>query len=615
MVLALLICILPPLVGISTLAMLRISRDFANVTLIGAVGGWATFSVSTYALDLFLPIHTALILGLTIYGIALVFLRQKIRNLNWRKFTYDKGAAMVFGFVFLLSAIISPKLLIEKPDGSLHTGIINAYGDVAWHAANITLFAAEQTVPPENPIFAENPLVYPFMINYASALLLTGGATLVASITWPAIWLMPILVTLLYCFVRTYTDSKRAGVIAMLLFLFGGATFGILRLPADFKTADTTILQFITHLPNRDYSGVGTDKVFHFLNPVMTLLLPQRPFLMGMPLALAILLLLHPRPEKSNKEYFIAGVLAGVLPLFHGHTILALIPAILMLFFLRPNIRAWLLFAASALTIGLPQLTIYFLGNHEQGAFFRFDPGWMAGDMNRAWYWFQNTGLLIPTIALGVFLPSTPNKLKGLAGAGMVLFVAANIWLFAPWAWDNFKLIVYFFIFSLPLVAWLADTALRKIKAIAMHAMIWLLLIAHMLSAGVDIFKLTLPTATAWGEWDANAVEAAGMIQQVTKPHDVILTAPIHNSPVALAGRPAYLGFAAHVWSHGYNPWTREKAIGPYYQGTIAQLPEGTPNYVLVGPAEQSKYRSIDVRSNWQLVGKTPAYALYHIAP
>lgn len=615
MILALLAFIVPPLLGISILIVLRLFRDFATTALVGSIGGLAIFTVGVYAFDLFLTIHAALIAGLTTTGIILVLIGPRLLKVRWHDFTYDRIAAVVFAGIFILSAVISPKLLIEKPDGSLHTGIINAFGDVAWHTANITLFAAEQSVPPENPIFAGNPLVYPFMVNYLSALLIVGGASLVASVTWPAVWLIPVLVTLLYCFVRVYTGSKRAGVIALLLFLFGGATFGFLRLPTDFKAADTTIINFLTHLPDRDYSGVGTDSVFHFLNPVMTLLLPQRPFLMGMSLAFAILLLLHPREKKPNKEYLVAGVLAGVLPLFHGHTILALIPPIIVLFLLRPNIRSWLLFAAPALAIGLPQMTIYSFGEHTEGAFFRFDPGWMAGEVNRFWYWFQNTGFLIPAVVLGIFLPSAPAKLKGIAGAGMVLFIAANIWLFAPWAWDNFKLIVYFFIFSLPLVAWLADQMLQRSKTVILSVCVWLFLATHMLSAGLDIWKLALPTATVWGEWDARTVAAAKMIERTTNQGDTILTAPIHNSAVALAGRPMYLGFAAHVWSHGYEPWTREHAIEPFYRGTISQLPQQAVQYVLIGPVERSKYSPIVIRPEWKLAGQSSGYALYHIAP
>lgn len=612
MILALIFSCAAAIFGIATAYALKISSGHMFRLCAGVLFGLAVTTTLTYTLAIWLPLSPLLLwteTGGLIISAGLLLWRSR-KTIKYHSF--DQTAAIVFACLLMLSVIISPKLLIPK-DGGYSTGIINAYGDVAWHAANITMFAEGQSVPPENPIFGGNRLTYPFMTNFASALLLVGDASLPTSITTPAIILIPILLTLLYCFARDYTNSKKIGVLAMLLFLFGGATLGFFRISDDFKQADTSLFTFITHLPDKDYSGVGTDpNGFHFLNPVTTLLLPQRSFLFGIPIALVIITLLRSYPHKRKHEYIAAGVFSGLLPLFHGHSVLALIPVIVGLFLLKPRIKPWLLFLIPALAIGLPGVLYYAFGHSEPGAFFRFDPGWMADGHNVITYWIQNTGLLLPVVVAALAMRS-PKQIKILAGAGLLLFAAANTWLFAPWAWDNFKLFVYFFIFCLPAVGWVVLHTWRTFSFLPTRVILVILVVLHMASAGLDIFKLALPTATVWVEWDEKAVTAAKMIQEKTKPGDIILTAPTHNSAVVLAGRPHYLGYAAHVWSHGGDPWQREKAIKNYLQGNNELLPDVRPQFVLVGPQEEYSFKPIVTRPNWTLAGQSGSYYLYKL--
>src|SRR4029079_4371396 len=126
-------------------------------------------------------------------------------------------------------------------------------------------------------------------------------------------------------------------------------------------------------LPQRDYSGVGTDEQgFHFLNPVTTLLLPQRAMLFGMPLVLTVLLLLHPTTIKNRYSPILAGVAAGMLPLFHAHACIALTTAVIGLFVVSRTKKRFILFSIPALLIGIPELTFFIGGNAEGGSFFRY---------------------------------------------------------------------------------------------------------------------------------------------------------------------------------------------------------------------------------------------------
>jgi hypothetical protein len=143
--------------------------------------------------------------------------------------------------------------------------------------------------------------------------------------------------------------------------------------------------------------------------------------------------------------------------------------------------------------------------------------------------------------------------------------------------------------------------------------MIVILIGLHTFSAALDLWKISLPTATAWIEWQTDEVAFAERIKAATKRGESILTAANHNSPVVLAGRPRYLGYAAHVWSHGLIPWEREKALKDFYEGRRTDLPETTPDYVFVGRAERGSYPGLVVQPTWQLIVQDAQQALYRL--
>ncbi|MEK7557359.1 MAG: hypothetical protein AAB538_05255, partial [Patescibacteria group bacterium] len=198
--------------------------------------------------------------------------------------------------------------------------------------------------------------------------------------------------------------------------------------------------------------------------------------------------------------------------------------------------------------------------------------------------------------------------------SGLIIFVVANLYLFAPWAWDNSKLLVYFFLFILPLVRATALQALKHPRVgFGGRVAISIIIGLHMGAAALDIWKLSLPTAAEWNEWDKAGIEFAKHVKQKTQVGERVVTSPNHNSPIVLAGRPRYLGFAAHVWSHGGDPWEREAAIKDFFEGRIETLPDLQPQYVLVGPQERSSYPNLVLRPHWQVVVQHDDYTLYRL--
>lgn len=620
--LTLLVFATPATLGISVFAYYKLAPEKVVLCLLGTVAGLSVATTLLYASTLLIPLGlpSLLILVAICFAGTGYFISHPQTTQHLKNIPTDTIALGVLILTVALFAIIAPKLLMQKEDG-LYTGIINAYGDIAWHTSLITTFAAGQSFPPQDPSFAGTRLVYPFLTDFLSAALLKSGASLPLSVNLLGLTLIPLLLTLLYCFTRELTASRGAGVITLVLFLCGGATLGFIRFPADWQTSGQPLLTFLQHLPNRDYSGVGVDaQGFHFLNPVTTLLLPQRSFMFGIPLSLGILLLLwwgSTSHQSTRAPFIAAGMLSGVLPLFHAHTVLTTGAAAIALLSLAKHKKPWVWYFLTAFIVGLPEVLFYLTDFGEGSAFARYAPGWTKGSHNFFLFWLKNTGLLLPIVLTGLVVPKlrtkTGNPARALAVAAVAIFVVANIFLFAPWAWDNFKLLVFWLIFSLPLLSYLATRALTSRHGLLVTTAI-LLILLHSLSGALDVWKLSLPTAPAWLEWNDAGRAAARIIQANTNPGDSIVTASIHNSPVTLAGRLHYLAFAAHVWSHGRSPWNREKAVAAFYTGQRSTLPETNYQYVVVGPDEKNKYPALTIASTWSLVATSGPYQLFAIA-
>jgi hypothetical protein len=335
-----------------------------------------------------------------------------------------------------------------------------------------------------------------------------------------------------------------------------------------------------------------------------------------------LLLLLSGNAGARRGAYLVAGVLAGLLPLLHAHSVIALVPPVLALFALRPAWQ-WLWFAVPAAAIGLPEVAYFVFGSEQVESAVRWQPGWLARessltagqttiafsrDENLLRFWLKNTGLVFPVALLGLFL-SIRRELKALAASGLVILVVSNLWIFAQWEWDNIKLILYAHLLALPLAV---HVALRTARARALlRVPIVLLLALHGLSAAIDLARLGLPGAWKTLEWGPGELEIAGEIRTATRPGDAIAAAPVYNSPVVLTGRALYVGNPLNVWSHSLDAGERLAALAPFYQAKRDDLPGADPAYVLVDPAARRLFGRIRLRAGWKLAAEARGHSLW----
>src|SRR5205807_719710 len=195
-----------------------------------------------------------------------------------------------------------------------------------------------------------------------------------------------------------------------------------------------------------------------------------------------------------------------------------------------------------------------------------------------------------------------------------LFFVVSNMMKFAPWIWDNIKILFYWYIASVPLVAYvLAHWLSRKSRLRWVAAG---LLATLLLAGALDIWRVITNT-TQYLEFDRNGIATANLIAQVAAPQAVVLHAPVYNSPLFLTGRRSLLGFPGWMWSRGLDSSQREHDIRSIYSGkpeAVTLLERYRVDYVLVGPQELASFPVNEpFWSHYPLMSDIGGYHLYKV--
>jgi hypothetical protein len=317
-----------------------------------------------------------------------------------------------------------------------------------------------------------------------------------------------------------------------------------------------------------------------------------------------------------------AGFIAGLLPLVHAHSFIATmgVGGVLALINIK-KWRDWLAFFVVASVIAIPQLLWSTHGSAvSTRAFIGWDFGWGHGDENVIWFWFKNTGAFIPLLVAALLWKTdkylVPRRLLFFYLPFTLCFIVPNLIKFAPWIWDNIKIIFYWWIASAPIVAlllarlWEGNTVHRTAAGA--------LLVVLTLAGGLDVFAL-LTRQGEYQEFDRDGVAFAETIKQQIPPRAMILHAPIHNTPIFLTGRRSLMGYPGHIWTHGIDSGPREADIKRIYAGSPdapALLAKYGVDYVVVDPQERSVMPVNDAFfSRYPEVTTVGEYHLYKVAP
>ncbi len=464
--------------------------------------------------------------------------------------------------------------------------------------------------PPQDPTFAGARFAYPFLCDLLTAMLVRAGADVITAMWLQNMALALSLTGLMHYWTWRLTRSRLAGLIAPLLVLFSGG-LGWTWVLMELHNSEGGLLTLLSQI-SHDYS-IGMSPLFRWGNSLTTLFVPQRSILFGMPLAIVIFVQwwntisdrasettsLGTQPAtqaitaEARKSLVSAGLIAGMLPLIHAHTFLVVmgVGACLALLF-RSLWREWLWFFAAASALALPQVVwLSGSGTIHTESYLGWHVGWDHGDANILWFWFVNTGFLFPFCSQPCCGEAHGSRSRASYFSSMCRFFSVlllpNLIKVAPWVWDNIKVLFYWYIASVPLVAWLLARAWQQRKSSWRWAAAGLLA-SMMLSGMLDVLRV-VEEASEYQEFDPQGIEIARYISQQTPPHAVVLHAPTYNTPVFLTGRRSLLGYEGWMWSRGLKYPQRSADIQSIYSGSPDAerlIRQYHIEYVLVGPAE-----------------------------
>jgi hypothetical protein len=552
-----------------------------------------------------------------------------------RKFTYLIIGALTVG---VLCSVLRGAMYMDH--GAVYTNNDNNLGDLPFHVSLIEGFLKSANFPPQDSEFAGGRLTYPFLVDFVAAQYQQAGASLPGAFLLQNVLLAFSLLALFYRWALLLTRSLFVALAAPLLVLFSGG-LGFVHYFRDLPPG-TTAMGALTHLPHQ-YTLFARDGLV-WGNATTTLLTTQRGLMMAIPLALLVWTLWWQSPQtrgggRSWSRMAAAGVLAGLLPLIHGHTFLMIglvglvMAAVDLARVLPSGLRAlgravgpWALFGAIALGLALPQVWLLAQSSSVQTAhFFGYEPGWVSGDLGFFRFYWRNLGLFPILFVVALLWPRRRRFARVLSRRAvaflapfLVCFVVPNLIRLAPWDMDNMKVLLYWHIAASVAVAATLAALWRhrfgKIPAVA-------LLAALTLSGALDVLRIAQPTERQM-IYDADGLAFARAVDAAIPPHALILHYPRYDHPITATGRRLLMGYEGHLWSHGIDFAARKRDVQRMYSGASdarALLALYGVDYVVIGPPEAVDSLQTGIHPNATFFAQFPVavsagpYTLYQV--
>jgi hypothetical protein len=561
---------------------------------------------------------------------------KSLENANLRKFA---NFAFYAGLLAAMCFFFERAMLVIK--GGIYTGAAHNLGDLPFHLGAIFSFTEGNNFPPENPSYAFAKFTYPFMSDIVSAALVKLGARVDDAMFVQNVLLIFSLIILLERFANKLIANKLAGKLAPILLLFCGGA-GFMLFLRDALADERGLIEFLWNL-EADYTI--RPEGLRWGNSLIVLFITQRSLLFGLPLALIVLTKLWEffsdettekfETDNASKDFFrflrqcggliFVGLLAGTLPLIHVHSLAVLFVVCAVLFFFRlEKWKEWIAFGAAVSIIAVPELVWSLTGSASRlSEFISWHFGWHKGDENFFVFWAKNLGIFIPMLLFALFFickrgknaEKTPNEetaekqktkiedRKSETEKSLLIFyipfvlcfVLPNFIKLAPWEWDNIKVLIYWFVGSVPFVAWLLARMWQRSGA-GLKFVAVLCFVALTFSGALDVWR-TISRQIEYQVFSPDSVRIAEQIKEKTPSGALFLNAPTYNSAVVLTGRRSFMRFTGHLSSYGIDYSEREAEVRRIYEGSAladSLLKKYGIEYVIVSPEERANLQNLN---------------------
>ena len=393
----------------------------------------------------------------------------------------------------------------------------NNLGDISIHLQFIRYLASGTPFWPESPILSGSPLVYPLGMDLWNSLLLLEGLPVERGLIWTG---------LLGSALTAWALWRWGGAFTIAAFLFNGGIAGF----AFFST--WKIMDFQSELA--------------WKNLFLSMFVTQRGLLYALPCGL---LLLRAWKEdffgnRSRIPRAVQFLLYVTMPLFSAHAFLVLSLILAGIFIFQPTSRRVLSTFVGAALIPASGLMYLITGGFSSASGLRWLPGWMQAD-GGLFFWILNFGITLPLLLILLVMVAIrdDSRFRSFCFPALGIFAICFLFAFAPWEWDNTKMLIWAWLVCAPFLWQRLFAPLPQIFRFILCAVLFssgaLSLIGGL--DGRHGYKLITRSELA-------ATEIA--LQDVPRGSRIAID-PDFNNPVMLLGWPVSCGYEGHLWSHG----------------------------------------------------------------
>jgi len=451
-----------------------------------------------------------------------------------------------FGIGVIGSIILWKRMLFF--DGTYYwTNSTNIWGDWSLHFVYIYNFLHRHFPLSYFPIYWGHPFRYHFAADALTAFIMRSGIPLTHAVVIPSIILSILILYVCFLFYWKVFRSRFTALFAPLVFLFNGG-----------------LGYFITHADSDYYSRIDSMNIM-WMNFIIAELIPQRAFLLGLPIAILLLLFfwkVYAEPNRIKPPiFFISGTVCGLMMLIHWHSyyVLLLFAAyVCMLTIKKTMLKKWAYFIIPLAALS-SFLWIKCIGNIPI-QLISYNPGWYApsGVFSFIKFWIMNIGIM--AILIPISYTVIPKRILIFGSPFLILFVLSNILSFQKEPWDNRKFFLYWYFFSAGTVSYLIDKIFRYKKFIG-YLLILLIYYTSIVSGLFDVIKHPFGQNQLHRLFSVKDMAFAETIRQSTDSESVFLAYPANSWLGMVLGRQVVMGFDLWLPNYGIDTNKRKKDI------------------------------------------------------
>ena len=571
--------------------------------------------------------YIALALAAALLALCALLIRRR-PSLGVERFSLKRERRALIScapLVLLTWVLMLNHVITAASDGSLHSGQ-STYGDMCMHLSFITSISVQEFFPPEYSIMPGEALGYPFLCDSVSSTFYTLGTSLRFAALLPMLYAALCVVLGAYCLFETWL-GRRAAPLALYIFFIGGG-FGFAYFLDLSKTSGAGSLHELMHGFYQTPTN-QTELGLRWVNPIADMLVPQRATLFGWALLFpAMALFYRAAIERETRLFYPLGALAGLMPLAHTHSFLAL--GIVSLFLLAAQfvralrspgreaaayLRSFVLYGLIAAAIAAPQLFAFTFRQAGAGGFLRLETGWANTTDSWLWFYVKNWGLVFLLLLPAFFGARRESRL--FAGGGFLIWLLCEFIVFQPNPYDNNKLLFVTWLLCCGLTAEYLLSVWDRLREgagaleRAGSAVLAALTAALLFTSGAmtlareyvsgDHLGAEGYAESGYSVVSPGLVELAEYVGENTPPDAVFITATNHNNAVAmLTGRSIVCGSPSFLYYHGFDCSEREADLAAAYErpgeclGAVAE--KYSASYLLVSAWERGSW---DVDEAW----------------